>query len=100
MEAEVRATGRARIERKLDWIAYMTELSYVLNRMHALFWPDLIVLCGGITADHPNLCDDLQVPTKLKLGALRADAAIVGAAFATTLAQGVWITPAKGVAAK
>ena len=54
MEAEARASGRARMERKLDWAAYMTELNYVLNRMHALLWPDLIVLCGGITADHPE----------------------------------------------
>src|SRR5881394_2352710 len=84
MEAEARASGRARMERKLDWDAYVTELNYVLNRMHALFWPDLIVLCGGITADHPNLCDDLRVPTQIKLGALRADAGIVGAAYATT----------------
>ncbi len=99
MEAETRASGRARMERKLDWAAYVTELNYVLNRMHALFWPDLFVLCGGITADHPNLCDDLRVPTKIKLGALRADAGIVGAAFATTLAQGVWIEQAKEVVA-
>jgi len=95
MEAEARASGRARMERKLDWAGYMTELNYVLNRIHALFWPDLIVLCGGITADHPHLTDDLKVPTQLKLGALRADAGIVGAAFATTLSQGVWIKPAK-----
>ena len=100
MEAEARASGRARIERKLEWSAYVTELNYVLNRMHALFWPDLIVLCGGITADHPNLCDDLTVPTKIKLGALRADAGIVGAAFATTLAQGVWINPTKEAVGK
>jgi polyphosphate glucokinase len=95
MEAEVRASGRARIERKLEWGAYMSELNYVLNRIHALLWPDLMVLCGGITADHPNLVDDLHVPCKLKLGALRADAGIVGAAFATTLAEGVWIHPSK-----
>jgi polyphosphate glucokinase len=95
MEAEARASGRARIERKLDWTGYMSELSFVIGRMHALFWPDLVVLCGGITADHPNLCDDLESPVPLKLGALRADAGIVGAAFATTLAQGVWIKQAK-----
>lgn len=95
MEAEARASGRARIERKLDWDGYMKELGYVLNRMHGLFWPDLIVLCGGITADHPNLCDDLKVPTRLKLGALRNSAGIVGAAFATTLNQGVWIKDAR-----
>jgi polyphosphate glucokinase len=91
MEAETRASGRARMERKLDWPAYMTELSYVIQRTHALFWPDLIVLCGGITADNPNLCDDLKSPAPLKLGALRADAGIVGAAYATTLQSGVWI---------
>ena len=100
MEAEVRASGRARIERKLEWGAYMSELNYVLNRIHALMWPDLIVLCGGITADHPNLVDDLHVPCKLKLGALRADAGIVGAAFATTLQSGVWIHNKKEAAAK
>jgi polyphosphate glucokinase len=95
MEAEARASGRARMERKLDWAGYVTELNYVLNRIHALFWPDLIVLCGGITGDHPNLADELWVPTRLKLGALRADAGIVGAALATTLKQGVWIDQAK-----
>jgi polyphosphate glucokinase len=95
MEAEHRASGRARIERKLDWSSYMSELNLVVNRIHSLFWPDLIVLCGGITADHPNLTDDLKCPAPLKIGALRADAGIVGAAFATTLAQGVWITRAK-----
>ena len=95
MEAEARASGRARIERKLDWAGYMNELNYVLNRTHALFWPDLIVLCGGITGDHPNLVDDLKVPTQLKLAALRGDAGIVGAAFASTLEQGVWIDQAR-----
>jgi polyphosphate glucokinase len=95
MEAEARASGRARMERKLDWGGYIAELNYVLNRTHALFWPDLIVLCGGITADHPNLCEDLKVPTQLKLGALRADAGIVGAAYATTLRHGVWIDEAR-----
>jgi polyphosphate glucokinase len=92
MESEARASGRARMERKLDWPSYMKELSYVINRTHALFWPDLIVLCGGITADHPNLCDDLHSPAPLKLGALRADAGIVGAALATTLEAGVWMS--------
>lgn len=100
MEAEARASGRARIERKLEWAGYVGELSFVLQRMQALFWPDLIVLCGGITADHPNLCEDLKCTSPLKLGALRADAGIVGAAYATTLARGVWIGQGKEVAAK
>src|SRR6187549_2327296 len=100
MEAEARASGRARMERKLDWASYINELNYVLNAIHALFWPDLIVLCGGITADNPNLTDDLKAPAPLKVGALRADAGIVGAAYATTLAQGVWINPTKEAVGK
>src|SRR3954470_8412334 len=95
MEAEARASGRARMERKLDWASYINELNYVLNSIHSLFWPDLIVLCGGITADNPNLCEDLKVRAPMKVGALRADAGIVGAAYATTLAQGAWIKQAK-----
>jgi polyphosphate glucokinase len=95
MEAEARASGRARMERKLDWASYINELNYVLNSIQALFWPDLIVLCGGITADNPNLTDDLKVRAPIKVGALRADAGIVGAAYATTLAQGAWIKQAK-----
>ena len=31
MEAEARASGRARMERKLDWDAYVNELNYVLQ---------------------------------------------------------------------
>jgi polyphosphate glucokinase len=95
MEAEARASGRARMERKLDWPHYMAELNLVINRLHSLFWFDLLVLCGGITADHPNLCDDINCSAPCTLGALRADAGIVGAAFATTLAQGVWIRQPK-----
>jgi polyphosphate glucokinase len=83
------------MERKLDWGGYVNELSFVLQRMQALFWPDLIVLCGGITGDHPNLTDDLVCRAPLKVGALRSDAGIVGAAYATTLAQGVWIQQQK-----
>jgi polyphosphate glucokinase len=95
MEAEARASGRARMERRLDWPTYIAELNLVISRLHSLFWFDLLVLCGGITADHPNLSDDLNCAAPIKLGALRADAGIVGAAFATTLAQGVWIRQPK-----
>jgi polyphosphate glucokinase len=94
-EAEARASGRARMERNLDWPAYIAELNVVIQRMHALLWFDLLVLCGGITGDNPHLCDDLDSPAPCKIGALRADAGIVGAAYAATLAQGVWVKQAK-----
>ena len=85
MEAEARASGRAREARNLTWAAWIAELNLVINRLHSLLWPDLIIICGGITADRPELIDDLRCPAPIKLGALRADAGIVGAALATTL---------------
>jgi polyphosphate glucokinase len=90
-EAEARASARVRVEKNLSWTAWTQELNYVLQRMHALLWPDLIVLCGGITEDNPGLAEQLTCRCPVKLGALRADAGVVGAALATTLSRGVWL---------
>jgi polyphosphate glucokinase len=88
-EAEKRASGRAKIEANLSWDAWAAELNLVLNELHALLWPDLIVLCGGITEEPEKFMDKLHCEARLCVGALRSEAGIVGAAFATTIsAQG------------
>ena len=84
-EAELRASGRAKIELALTWDAWASELNLVLNEMRALMWPDLIVLCGGITEEPEKFMDKLHCKTRLCIGALRSDAGIVGAALATAL---------------
>jgi polyphosphate glucokinase len=66
----------------LSWDAWADELSLVLNEMHALLWPDLIVLCGGITEVPEKFLAKLHCEAPLRIGALRAEAGIVGAAFA------------------
>jgi polyphosphate glucokinase len=90
-EAEARASARARVENNLSWTAWTAELSTVLQRMHALLWPDLIVLCGGITEDNPALAEQVSCRCRVTLGGLRADAGIVGAALATSLPRGAWL---------
>ncbi len=85
-EAEQRASGRVKVEHRLSWDAWASELSLVLTELHALMWPDLIVLCGGITEEPENFMPKLHCEAELRIGALRSDAGIVGAAFATTLA--------------
>jgi polyphosphate glucokinase len=92
-EAEARASARVRMEKNLSWQAWVGELNIVLQRMHALLWPDLIVLCGGVTEDNPGLASELRCRCPVRLGALRADAGVVGAALATTLERGVWLEP-------
>ena len=84
-EAEKRASGRAKVEGGLSWEAWASELNTVINEYHALLWPDLIVLCGGITEEPEKFMDKLHCEARLCVGTLRSEAGIVGAAFATTL---------------
>ncbi len=86
-EAEKRASGRAKVEAGLSWDGWADELNLVLQEMHALLWPDLIVLCGGITEEPDKFMSKLHCEARLCVGALRAEAGIVGAALATTLAS-------------
>ncbi|HWX26143.1 MAG TPA: ROK family protein [Steroidobacteraceae bacterium] len=84
-EAEHRASGRAKVDQNLSWDAWAAQLNLVLREMHALLWPDLIVLCGGITEEPEQFMDKLHCEARLVVGTLRSDAGIVGAAFATTV---------------
>lgn len=84
-EAEKRASGRAKIDQNLNWDEWAEQLNLVLQEMHALLWPDLIVLCGGITEEPDKFMDKLHCEARLCVGTLRSEAGIVGAALATTL---------------
>ena len=84
-EAEHRAAGRVRTERNLSWDQWSAELSRVLQEYQALLWPNLIVLCGGITEDSAQFLNKLVCRAPLRIGKLRADAGIVGAALATSM---------------
>jgi len=84
-EAELRAAARTRTEKNLSWDAWTDELNLVLQTMQSLLWPDLIVLCGGITEQPEAFMDKLRCVAPLRVGALRAQAGIIGAALATTL---------------
>lgn len=86
-EAELRASGRAKVDQNLSWDAWTEQLNLVLKEMHALLWPDLIVLCGGITEEPEKFMDKLQCEARLCIGTLRSEAGIVGAALATTVAS-------------
>jgi len=87
-EAELRASGRAKVERGLSWDEWAGELNLVLGELHALLWPGLIVLCGGITEEPDEFMPKLKCTGSLRVGALRSEAGIVGAALATSLAGG------------
>lgn len=82
-EAELRAAGRIKVEQNLSWDAWCDELNLVIHAMHALLWPDLIVLTGGITEEPELFMDKLHSEARLTVGMMRTHAGIVGAAMAT-----------------
>lgn len=86
-EAEQRAAGRIKVEQNLSWDAWTDELNLVLKELHSLLWPDVIVLCGGITERPEHFMAKLRCEAELRVGALRAGAGIVGAALAASLAE-------------
>jgi len=86
-EAEERAAARIKVECNLSWDAWTDELNLVIAELHALLWPDVIVLCGGITEHPENFMPKLHCEAELRVGALRADAGIVGAALAAASPQ-------------
>ncbi len=84
-EAELRAAGRIKTELNLSWDAWAGELNAVLHELHSLLWPDLIVLCGGITEEPEQFMDKLHCDAPSAQSARCArEAGIVGAALATT----------------
>jgi polyphosphate glucokinase len=84
-EAELRASGRARVDQNLSWDAWADQLNLVLKEMQGLLWPDLIVLCGGITEEPEKFLDKLHCDARLCVGTMRSEAGIVGAALATVV---------------
>jgi polyphosphate glucokinase len=50
-DSEVRLSGVARERRHLRWRAWATEFSAFLARVELYFWPDLIILGGGVSKE-------------------------------------------------
>ena len=74
------------MEENLSWDAWADELNLVLSEMQALLWPDLIVLCGGITEEPDKFMHKLRCAAPLRVARCARQAGIVGAALATAVA--------------
>ena len=81
-EAEHRASDRVRKAEDLGWEKWARRVSEVLQRMEALFWPDLFILGGGVSKKEDKFFHALDCATPVVAATLRNDAGIVGAALA------------------
>ncbi len=84
VEAELQASARVRTVEHLDWPAWCDRVNRVLARYHALLWPDLIIVGGGVSERWDEFGSRLRAPARIVPAKLRQTAGVVGAALYAT----------------
>ena len=80
-DAERRASDAVRKKKALNWEDWAARLQEVINKMDALFWPDLFVLGGGVSKDWEKFVPHMKTRAKVVPAELFNQAGIVGAAM-------------------
>lgn len=86
-EAEQRASARARTAEGLDWPAWAQRVNEYLALIDALFWPELIVIGGGVVENYARFASSLRARAELRPAQLGAAAGVAGAALAARMAH-------------
>lgn len=81
-EAEDRAADSVRERKELSWKEYARRVDEYLGVMQRLFWPDLIIVGGGVSKDADKFLSRLQTPARIVPAQMLNNAGIVGAALA------------------
>ena len=81
-EAELRASDRIRKQEDLSWKKWAGRLNEYLATMEALFWPDLIIVGGGVSKKGDKFVPKLETRTKIVPAQMMNIAGIAGAALA------------------
>jgi len=81
-EAEAYAADSAREREDLGWKEWAERVNKYLLTMEALFWPDLIIVGGGVSKKAEKFLPHLTVKSRILPAALRNEAGIIGAALA------------------
>jgi polyphosphate glucokinase len=80
-DAEHRASASVRDLKRLSWKAWAARLDEYLRMVDRLFYPDLIILGGGVSKDADRFVPLLTGSARVVPAALRNEAGIVGAAL-------------------
>jgi polyphosphate glucokinase len=81
-EAEHRASARVKAERGLGWTEWAASVNEVLEAYHALLWPDVFIIGGGVTENWEHFGPLLASRAEIVPAHFRNDAGIIGAAMA------------------
>lgn len=82
VEGELRASARVRTEERLDWPQWSARVNDYLATIDRLFWPELIVIGGGVSQDFGQFGALLRSRAALAPARLGPAAGVVGAAMA------------------
>ncbi len=82
MEAEHRASAKVRADRGLGWAEWAAAVNEVLAAYHALLWPDVFVIGGGVTENWEHFGPLLVSRAEILPAHFRNDAGMIGAAMA------------------
>ncbi len=85
MSAEEYASDAVRQNEQLSWEEWAGRFNEYLLYMERLFWPDLMIIGGGMSKKDEKFNDQLTVKTTVIPAKLRNDAGIIGAAVAARL---------------
>jgi len=85
-DAELRASARARSADALSFPQWAERVNRYLHEIDRLFWPDLIVIGGGVVENWAQFAPLLKSRAAVRPATLGAAAGVAGAALAAALA--------------
>lgn len=80
-DAEKRAASSVREDKDLSWEEWAERLQRYYRHVEDLFWPDLIIVGGGVSKKADKFLPLLDLRTEIVPAQLRNDAGIIGAAW-------------------
>ncbi len=83
-EAEQRAAASVRDTKGLSWAEWAERLQWFYSHVENLFWPDLIVVGGGVSRKADKFLPLLHLRAPIVAAQLANSAGIIGAAWLTT----------------
>ncbi len=81
-EGEDFSADSVRQREDLSWDDWGSRFNKYLNEMHKLFWPELIIIGGGVSKKPEKFMSQIHVPTKIVMAKLKNEAGLIGAALA------------------
>jgi polyphosphate glucokinase len=85
--AETLVSGAARVRRGLGWKRWAREFNAYLAQLELYFWPDLIILGGGVSKESPRYERYLVSRAPIVKARFLNTSGIIGAAYAAAIAQ-------------